>query len=224
MIPVKRGMVAIWSDVEAAARTDYLHWLTREHAAERVGTEGFEGVRVHRADRDDVNRYLIVYDLSRAAVLDSPAYLARLNDPTPWSRRIMPGLRNFARGGGDVVAEAGRGQGAHVAAFRLGGRPKADPALLEAIVAEDGICAARLLDVDAAATGVPTQERGLRQGDRSFPGLLLVEALDAAALRAALDRHGAAVRALAGGVEEASTYTLFFALQRTELGRAAGGA
>ena len=27
------GFLAIWSDVKAEQETDYLHWLTREHAA-----------------------------------------------------------------------------------------------------------------------------------------------------------------------------------------------
>lgn len=81
---MNRGMLAIWSDVESAMVADYLHWLTREHTAERVGTEGFEGVRVFRANPSDINRYLILYDLAGPEVLTSPAYLARLNDPTPW--------------------------------------------------------------------------------------------------------------------------------------------
>ena len=43
-----RGMLAIWSDVAPEAATDYLHWLTREHAEERGSTPGF-GVRRQRA-------------------------------------------------------------------------------------------------------------------------------------------------------------------------------
>ena len=43
------GFLAIWSDIDAEHETDYLHWLTREHTAERVGVPGFLAVRVFRA-------------------------------------------------------------------------------------------------------------------------------------------------------------------------------
>ena len=48
------GFLAIWSDVPPEQETDYLHWLTREHAIERLAVEGFLGVRVYRALRRDV--------------------------------------------------------------------------------------------------------------------------------------------------------------------------
>ena len=105
------GFLAIWSDVEPNNLTDYRHWLTREHTTERVTTKGFLGVRVFRAERADINRFFILYELESPEVLDGPAYLARLNAPTPWSQRIMPQLGNFIRGGGVMAARAGRGEG-----------------------------------------------------------------------------------------------------------------
>ena len=106
------GFLAIWSDIAREQETDYLHWLTREHTAERVGISGFLGVRVFRARTKDVGRYFILYQLQASSVVKSATYLERLNAPTAWSRRIMPLLSNFVRGGGSVVAEAGLGQGA----------------------------------------------------------------------------------------------------------------
>src|SRR5882724_11592565 len=93
------GFLAIWSDVQPNHLTDYRHWLTREHTTERVTTTGFLGVRVFRAARADINRFFILYELESPEVLDGPAYLARLNAPTPWSQRIMPRLGNFVRAG-----------------------------------------------------------------------------------------------------------------------------
>ena len=107
------GFLAIWSDVEPKALTDYRHWLTREHTTERVTTKGFLAVRVFRAERADTDRFFILYELEAPEVLDGPAYLARLNAPTPWSQRIMPQLGNFIRGGGVMTARAGRGEGVH---------------------------------------------------------------------------------------------------------------
>ena len=113
------GFLAIWSDVEPDNLTDYRHWLTREHTTERVTTKGFLGVRVFRATRADINRFFILYELEAPEVLDGPAYLARLNAPTPWSQRIMPQLGNFMRGGGVMAARAGRGEGATIVALRI---------------------------------------------------------------------------------------------------------
>lgn len=211
------AILAIWSDVTPGQETDYLHWLTREHTAERVGIPGFEAVRVFRADMAETCRYLILYDLAAPSVLTSPAYLARLNEPTPWSQRIMPGLRNFARGGGWVRALRGTGGGAHLLPFRLARPVEEATSLLEALVAEERVCAARLLEVDEAGSGVPTSEKALRGGDRSFPGLLLVEAAGAAALRAALSRHRPAIAALGADVEDPPLYTAVFSLRKAEL-------
>src|SRR5258708_28607262 len=119
------GFLAIWSDVEPKALTDYRHWLTREHTTERVTTKGFLAVRVFRADRADTNRFFILYELEAPEVLDGPAYMARLNAPTPWSQRIMPQLGNFIRGGGVMIVRAGRGEGAMIAALRLEQLPEA---------------------------------------------------------------------------------------------------
>lgn len=180
------GFLAIWSDVAVAQYTDYLHWLTREHTQERLGVQGFIAVRVFRALREDVDRFLIVYELEDETALAGQPYLDRLNAPTPWSQRIMPILGNFARGGGRRVASAGSGRGGLVAAVRFaaGELPEAD--VVEALVQHDRIAAAHLLETDAARTGLKTSEKGLRREDGSFDGLLLVEGLDPAALRAAL--------------------------------------
>jgi hypothetical protein len=211
------AMLAIWSDVTPERETDYLHWLTREHTAERVGIPGFEAVRVFRADLPEVCRYLILYDLAAPSVLTSPAYLARLNAPTPWSQRIMPTLRNFARGGGWVRAVRGTGGGAHLLPLRLS-RPAVDTEpLLEALAAEDRVCAARLLEVDREGSDVPTSEKALRGGDGGFPGLLLIEAAAPAALRRALSGHREALAPLSADSEDPTLYTAVFSLRKAEL-------
>lgn len=183
------GFLAIWSDVPAEQETDYLHWLTREHAAERVGTPGFIAVRAFRAMTGDVRRYFILYELDRADVVSSPAYLARLDAPTPWTRRIMPILGNFVRGGGSRLAGAGNGQGSYVLPVRLRTPlPPAPDQLAGELAAGDRVMAVRLLVTDDGRTSIPTSEKSIRARDESFAALLLMEALDATALRAAATR------------------------------------
>ena len=165
--------------MKSEQETDYLHWLTREHTSERLSIEGFLGARVYRSLEANVRRYFIRYELQSAGVLGSAPYLARLNAPTPWSQRIMPILGNFIRGGGRVVACAGVGEGAFLAAVRLDDLAHvADPALIAKIVTENRIIAAELLETDAGQSSIQTREKSLREHDRSFAGLLLVDGLD----------------------------------------------
>jgi hypothetical protein len=206
------GFLAIWSDIQPAALTDYRHWLTREHTTERVTTEGFLAARVFRADRSDLNRFFILYELESPEVLDGPAYLARLNAPTPWSQRIMPQLGNFIRGGGVMVARAGRGEGLVIAALRIEQLPDQPQRLADALVALDGIAAVQIGVTDQARTSVPTAEKGLRQREGFFAGLLIVEALDETSLRNALRKVGELAPEIVAGGGDAEIYHGMFAL------------
>lgn len=206
------GFLAIWSDVESDNLVDYRHWLTREHTTERVTTGGFLGVRVFRAARADINRFFILYELEAPEVLDGPAYLARLNAPTPWSQRIMPQLGNFVRGGGVMTARAGRGEGSTVVALRIERLPDNPQRLADAIVAQDGIAAVQFGVTDLARTSVPTVEKGMRKDEGIFAGLLIIEALDEASLRGALRQATKAAPDLFGGLNTPEVYQGMFAL------------
>jgi hypothetical protein len=206
------GFLAIWSDVERANLTDYRHWLTREHTTERVTTSGFLASRVFRAERADIERFFILYELETPEVLDGPAYLARLNAPTPWSQRIMPQLGNFVRGGGVVTARAGRGEGSTIAALRIERLPELPQRLADALAALDGVAAVQIGTTDLARTSVPTVEKGMRQDEGVFAGLLLIEALDEKSLRTALREAAKMEPAGLGGAGDAEIYRGIFAL------------
>ena len=181
------GYLAIWSDLTPQHHTDWVHWMTREHALERVGVPGFLACRIFRALGAAVNRYFILYELEDERVVGGPDYLARLNAPTPWSQRIMPLLGNFARGGGRIAASAGVGHGGIVAPLRLDTAPSWDAAGVVAELARlDRIVAARVLLTDIAQTSIKTREKGMRANDGSFAALLLIEGMDEAAVRDAL--------------------------------------
>jgi hypothetical protein len=206
------GFLAIWSDIQPDHLTDYRHWLTREHTTERVTTKGFLGVRVFRAARADTNRFFILYELESPEVLDGPAYLARLNAPTPWSQRIMPQLGNFIRGGGVMAARSGRGEGATIAAMRVERLPESSQWLADTVVALDGIAAVQIGATDLARTSVPTIEKGLRKDEGIFAGLVIIEALDEAALGGALRQTAEMAPELFGGAGEPEVYQAMFAL------------
>lgn len=211
------GFLAIWSDVEASRETDYLHWLTREHAEERIRVPGFLAVRVFRAMDAGLPRYFILYELESPDVVASPAYIERLDSPTPWSRRVMPTLGSFVRGGGRRLAEAGIGEGATIAALRLeAGVLPAEPGLLTALAGIDRVSAVRHFETDQARTAIKTHEKALRGRDRSFATLLVIEGVDAEAVRAALARLAAMVPPV-GDAIEGMMFALCFRLDRRQL-------
>jgi hypothetical protein len=181
-----RGFLAIWSDIDAEAETDYLHWMTREHAIERVSIPGFLGMRMFRALQGDVQRYFILYELETPDVVGGAAYLARLNSPTLWSQRIMPQLQNFIRGAGNVTAASGAGLGGFVTAQAFQDIAALDgAALVTALAQEERISTVRLLATDHAQTAIQTREKDMRTRDGSFDGLLLIEGVDEVAVKTA---------------------------------------
>lgn len=211
------GFLIVWSDVETARDTDYLHWFTREHAIERLGTPGFRAVRLFRAALPEGSRYLIVYELESPAVLTSPDYLARLNSPTPWTQRTFKQLKNFMRAGGRLAGQAGTGQGGTVTALTFPDRmPEDGDRLLAELVKGERIAAARLYQTDSERTQVKTREKEVRGGDdRSFAGMLLIEGIDEAAVTAAVKRlDGLAPQIVRDSSVGARVYGQVFAAKR----------
>jgi hypothetical protein len=210
------GYLAIWSDLTPEDETDWAHWITREHAAERVGINGFLACRIFRAQGIAANRYFILYELEDENVVGGADYLARLNAPTPWSQRTMPKLGNFARGGGRIAASSGIGQGGIVAPLRLDTVPSWDAAAVTAELARlDRIIAARVLHTDAAQTSIKTREKGMRSNDGSFAALVLVEGLDETAVRQALHHLRPALPAQDhGAIDDLPLYRHAFSLPK----------
>ena len=180
------GFLVVLSDVKSENERDYLNWLTTEHVQERLGIPGFLAVRIFRRPIDAGHRYFIWYRLDNADVVDSAAYVERLNNPTPWSRRIMPVLGNFGRGGGHVAASTGSEAGAYIMAAGITDTPLNPSGTLAAFEAMSEIASAHLLVTDMKKSEVRTNERDLRTNNRSFAAVLIIEsdsekALDEAA-------------------------------------------
>jgi hypothetical protein len=210
------GFLAIWSDLAAEDETDWAHWMTREHAVERVRIEGFLACRIFRALGATANRYFILYDLEKPDTVGGAAYLARMDAPTPWSQRIMPRLRNFARGGGRVVAAAGIGQGGLMAAIRLDAKPQWEAdALCREVASMDRVAAARVMVTDVGQTSIQTREKSMRSRDGAFAALLTIEGFDETSVRNALWRLPSLAPPLNRRlIEELPLYAICFNLDR----------
>jgi hypothetical protein len=183
-----QSAVVIWSDMADPAAHDL--WHSREHLPERVAIPGF--VRARRCVTLEAHtpRYFVLYELKDAAILTSPAYLARLNQPTPWTAKTMGSVRALSRTLCRVRASHGDGVGAHLTAVRL--TPQASCAsqlqvrldnLLAKLAQEPGLVGAHLLQREQAVVRPDTIERQLRRHEDGFVDwVVLVEGYDAAAL------------------------------------------
>ena len=231
MALIGTGVLAIWNGIAAEADADFLAWHMREHIPERVGVPGFLRGRRYIAE-DGHPKYFNFYEAETADVFTSPAYLARLNDPTPWTRRVVAHFTDTSRTPCDVAATRGLGEGSWIEAIRLelgnGDRfaATAERDLLPALSAAPGVVAAHLLR-GRTETRTVTAETKLRgQPDRLAAWILLVEAVDGGMLRdlRAGKLADAALRALGAQGIERGLYALQFSLSRAELDRAAASA
>ena len=75
---------------------------------ERVAIPGFLSRPAVRRGRW-TGRYLVVYEVTDIGVLTSPAYLERLDNPTAWTREVMPAVVGMNRTLCRVEASFGRG-------------------------------------------------------------------------------------------------------------------
>ena len=170
-----KAAVAMWWDIAPEVQAEWEDWHTREHMPERLSIPGFlRGSRWASG-----TSYFVLYELDKAETLTGPAYLERLNNPTPWSRRMMPHHRNMVRSLCEVRESFGRGVAGMLATIQ-------ERVELGALRKVKGISAAHLLQARPTA-GVPqTAEQKIRGGDREAKWVALVAGYDADALAQAL--------------------------------------
>jgi hypothetical protein len=205
-----RGVLAFWHDVAPGGDGEFDQWHLREHIPERLAVPGFLRARRY-ATLGAPPKYFYFYETESLDTLQSPAYLARLGDPTPWTRRTMPLVRNNVRTACRVVATWGRGVGGVVATLQLGPRPGREEELRSWLTAtalptaseHPGVVAGHLLEGDegVSAAGKGDEKKLLETPDALVRWVVLMEGVDAAAVEGtcrdqltteALIRRGAA--------------------------------
>jgi len=90
---MKRGLLLTLTEPPAAMTEEFNAWYDDEHLPERLAIPGFRSARRWVSGRT----YLATYELDSLAVLSSPAYLARYQNQTPWSRRCLGKCLVFKR-------------------------------------------------------------------------------------------------------------------------------
>ena len=182
------GLMAFWADIDRDYEMRFLEWHNCEHMPERMSVPGFREGRRYRGI-GETPRYLMMYLTTNAEVLESEAYIERLNHPTPWTRESLGHFRNPSRNVYALLAERGRTslhESPYLISIRFDVAPKAEDrtltsirrALLPAWIALPEVGRVKLYGIDTVVSGIETAERGIYEGG---PGsqrhLLLVECM-----------------------------------------------
>lgn len=208
-----RAAVAMWWEITPEMKAEFEDWHSHEHMPERLGIPGFlRGTRWIALSGEP--SYFVLYEAARLSTVVGGAYLERLNNPTPWSRKMMPHHRNMVRSLCRVRASFGGAVAHAVATIRfVPSRGSARSlsrwlvsAVLPTLPETKGLTGAHLLESQPMA-GTQTTEQKIRGKDAAAHWVLLVCGYDPRAVQAvvaselsadALDAHGASPGAVHG--------------------------
>src|SRR6202035_3813779 len=146
-----KGMLLTSMDIDSSDEAEFNRWYDREHLEERVAIEGFLEARRYVSHQGSP-KYLCLYSTATFDVLDSPAYRAKLANPTDWSRKTMARFKNMIRAVARITISRGQGRGAVLGIIRLrpeaGGEEKLRAVLREALDPGilDGIISMHLIE------------------------------------------------------------------------------
>jgi hypothetical protein len=175
-------------DVVDQAIPEHDEWHTHEHLPERLSIPGFlRGTRWIAVDGGP--RYLVIYEVERLETLSSQAYLQRLDNPSPWTSRMMPHYRGMKRGLCTVAGSCGSGMGHLGLLIRLMPAPDAQSSLrakladvMQEIPARRGLGSVHLLE--EALPAQMTAEQRMRGADAGLGWAMLVTGYGREALQA----------------------------------------
>ena len=206
------GILAIWNDCTPEGEADYERWYQREHLIERVAVPGFRSGRRYEAVSGD-RRFFTFYEVDDTDVLASPAYLERLDNPTPWTRDVMPFFRDTIRTVCEVAASAGEMIGAVAVTLRTEAPVDATAgvrAFVEDLARRDGVARAQLWTAAGRQTRTDTREARSRGGpDGVIGGALMVECVRRSDAERIAEEIGAAETRAALGLTGAATLGVY---------------
>ena len=187
-----QGAIAMWWDIAPEHRAEFEDWHTHEHFPERMRIPGF-----HRGSRwaaaDGGEGFFVMYELEAYETLVSPAYLARLNAPSPWSTQMMPHHRHMVRSQCRVLESCGGALSRHALTVRLspadGGADRLRVhlrALAQALRSRPGTTAGHLLQNQTPQIEATTEQKIRGGPDPAADWIFIVCGYELAALQALL--------------------------------------
>jgi len=217
------AILAVWNDVLPAQEADFNDWYIRDHLPDRVSIPGFRRGRRWLSAAGDGPRYFTFYEIDDVRVMRSAAYLDRHENPTDWTRRVMPAFVGMNRSICRVTAKQGRGDGGAAAVVRLAPETGSDDTFrgwiasqaLPGIMRAPGILSASLWELDQPASRTPvTAETKLREtADAVINWALVVEASRLEELDPVAETVAGAPERAARAVGPLETYRLLCSLE-----------
>ena len=160
------AVVAIWNDIHPNAREDFFEWHNREHIPERVGIPGFlRGRRYIGIDAQP--EFFTLYDTESVSVVSSPAYIAKLENPTPWTIKTVKSFAALSRSLCRVESSLGSGSGGLMMTVRFEVSKEREIEMLAAVrdrllpslMTRPGIVRVRLCVAELEASNIKSAEK-----------------------------------------------------------------
>ena len=187
MALIGKAAMLLSFDIVQEQIAEHDDWHTHEHFPERLSIPGF--LRGSRwVAQEGGPRYFVMYEVESLDILASPEYLERLNNPTPWTKKMMAHYRGMTRGLCDVAASSGVGLGQAVLLIRFKPGPGNDESLkqwmledlLPGLPSKPGLIGAHFFQGGMAAA--MTNEQRIRGKDAPVDCALVVAGYDMQAL------------------------------------------
>jgi len=104
----RRGLLLVMIDIDPAHEGEFHRWYNEEHLPERLACPGFLNGRRFIAVEGEP-KYLALYDLEDAAVLQSEAY-QKIFPPSEWTKKVSKHFLRVVRNVYEEITpeEAGR--------------------------------------------------------------------------------------------------------------------
>ena len=173
------GILAIFNDCRPGREAEFEAWFQGEHLLERLAVPGFLFGRRHQAISGG-SGYFNFYLVESPAVLTSKPYLARLDDPTPMTKKVMSEIFiNMNRTVCRRTVRKGGFRGAYAVTLRFDAAPDegALKATLDSLVTDPAAAGGEIwIALDPKDMPV-SQEEKLRGGDKKIAGCLMIDTL-----------------------------------------------
>ncbi|MDF2809986.1 MAG: hypothetical protein K0S56_1017 [Microvirga sp.] len=177
------AIVAIWNDIKPEMRAEFYEWHSREHMLERVGIPGFLRGRRLIADRGHPE-WFTLYEVDAPGTLAGSEYLARLNTPTDWTRKVVPSFTDVTRSLCNTKYTTGSGVGGAMVTLRcdsMPGRATELESYFERMLPElaklPRVHGAHLCRLETRASSIQTEERKVRSnGNLLAEFVVMIEA------------------------------------------------
>ncbi len=217
------AFITMWHDIDPPMLDEFNAWHTHEHMPERVGIPGFLGGRRYWNHGLDRQCCFTFYEGEDGNAFRSPAYLERLNNPTPWTTQVQPGFRNFLRVACETLVSESQGIGAAVATWRLTLAPGVHldaVAIAAGLRAERAVMGIHIARTRSEITSYRTAETELRPAgeEAGFDAVVIAEGIGHAELQKLLPGQTERLRATHGVASVLpAVYDLSFRLTKADL-------